>query len=154
MNVAFFLTPKSSVVYLKGEMTLRQALEKMEYHRYQAVPLLDLEGKYVGVVTEGDVLWEMKRNPKLTFQDTENIRLSEIPRYWQYKPVTVNESMDSLIEAAGVQSFVPVVDDGGYFIGIIKRSDIINYCYGALEKQKNLNKGRVREHKMKVSVEM
>ena len=154
MNVAFFLTPKSSVVYLKEDMTLRQALEKMEYHRYQAVPLLDGEGKYVGVVTEGDILWEMKRNPKLTFQDTENIRLTEIPRYWQYKPVAISESMDSLIEAAGVQSFVPVVDDGGYFSGIIKRSAIINYCYGALERQKSPARGRVREHKMKVSVEM
>ena len=154
MNVAFFLTPKSNVVFLKGEMTLRQALERMEYHRYQAVPLLDQEGKYVGVVTEGDILWEMKRNPKLTFQDTENIRLSDIPRYWQYKPVTVNENIDSLIAAAGIQSFVPVVDDGGYFIGIIKRSDIINYCYGALERQKNAGKSHTHENKMRVSVEV
>ncbi len=134
MNVVFFLTPKSNVVYLRKDMTLRQALEKMEHHRYQAVPILDADGKYFGVLTEGDVLWEMKRNPKLTFHDTEDIQLLSIPRYWQYKPVAVSESMDSLIEAAGVQSFVPVVDDGGYFIGIIKRSDIINYCYGALQK--------------------
>lgn len=153
MNVAFFLTPKNSVVYLKEDMTLRQALEKMEHHRYQAVPILDAEGRYFGVFTEGDVLWEMKRNPKLTFHDTENIQLSEIPRYWQYKPVAVDESMDSLIEAAGVQSFVPVVDDGGYFIGIIKRSDIINYCYGALEKQK-LSSQREKTEKMKLSVEV
>ena len=45
MNAAFFLTPKSEVVYLTEDMTLRQALEKMEYHRYQAVPIIDEEGK-------------------------------------------------------------------------------------------------------------
>ena len=33
MNIAFFLTPKSEVVYLSKRMTLRQAMEKMEYHR-------------------------------------------------------------------------------------------------------------------------
>lgn len=27
------------------------------------------------------------------------------------------------------QNFVPVVDDEGRFIGIIRRKDIIQYCY-------------------------
>ena len=34
MNVAFFLSPKNEIVYLTETMTLRQAMEKMEYHRY------------------------------------------------------------------------------------------------------------------------
>ena len=135
MNLIRLLTPKSEVAYLGAGMTLRQALEKMEYHRYQAVPIVDDDGRYTGVLTEGDVLWEMKRNPRLSFQDTENIQLLDIPRYWQYKPVTVTESMDVLIQAAAVQSFIPVVDDGGYFIGIIKRSDIISYCYGRMTEE-------------------
>ena len=37
--------------------TLRQALEKMEHHGYAAVPLLSTEGKYLGTLTDGDVLW-------------------------------------------------------------------------------------------------
>lgn len=156
MNVAFFLTPKNEIVYLQKDMTLRQALEKMEHHRYKSLPIIDEEGGYYGVVTEGDVLWEMKRNPNLTFQDTENIPLSRIPRYWQYKPVRISASMDSLIELAGMQSFVPVVDDGDIFIGIIKRSDIINYCYGALDKamKKNQSRSHAWSHKVEVSLDM
>ena len=129
MNIAFFLTPKSDVVYLSKKMTLRQAMEKMEYHRYKAIPILDEEGGYYGVLTEGDILWEMKRNPGLTFQDTGKLLLENIPRYWQYKPVPISATMDSLINVANMQSFVPVVDDSGIFIGIIKRGDILNYCY-------------------------
>lgn len=53
MNIAFFLTPKSEVVYLSKKMTLRQAMEKMEYHRYKAIPILDEDGGYYGVLTEG-----------------------------------------------------------------------------------------------------
>ena len=135
MNLIRLLTPKSTVAYLNSDMTLRQALEKMEYHRYQAVPILDDEGKYVGVLTEGDVLWELKRNPHYSFLDTEDIRVMDIPRYWQYRPVAITEAMDTLVQAAAVQSFIPVVDDGGYFIGIIKRSDIINYCYGRMNEE-------------------
>lgn len=60
MNVLFFLTPKSKVAYIYDDFTLRQTLEKMEYHRYSAVPLLTREGKYVGTITEGDLLWSIK----------------------------------------------------------------------------------------------
>ena len=45
MNVAFFLLPKSEVVWLSPHATLRQALERMERHRYSAVPLVDDDGR-------------------------------------------------------------------------------------------------------------
>ena len=41
MNVVQLLTPKSAVAYLNEKMTLRQALEKMENHRYTCVPVLN-----------------------------------------------------------------------------------------------------------------
>ena len=44
MNVAFFLTPKTEVIYEKIDATMRQVLERMEYHRYTAIPLIDNEG--------------------------------------------------------------------------------------------------------------
>ncbi len=56
MNIAFFLTPKSEIVYETIDATMRQALEKMEHHRYTAIPLIDKKGKYVGAITEGDLL--------------------------------------------------------------------------------------------------
>ena len=129
MNIAFFLTQKSEVVYLSKKMTLRQAMEKMEYQRCQAIPIVDEDGGDYGVLTEGDTLWEMKRNPQLTFQETEKLYIESIPRYWQYKPVPISATMDSLVTVAGMQSFVPVVDDSCIVIGIIKRGDILNYCY-------------------------
>ena len=46
--------------------------------------------------------------------------------------------VESIIRLATTQNFVPVVDDEGIFIGIIKRSDIINYCYNAIKKEKKL----------------
>ena len=41
MNVAYFLTPKTEVIYEKIDATMRQVLERMEYHRYTAIPLID-----------------------------------------------------------------------------------------------------------------
>ena len=62
MNILFFLTPKCDVAYLEEDYTLRQALEKMEFHRYSTIPILTKDGKYYGTMTEGDLLWEIKND--------------------------------------------------------------------------------------------
>ena len=129
MNVAFFLSPKNEIVYLQENMTLRQAMQKMEYHRYQSLPILTTDGKYVGVVTEGDLLWAFKNRPGFAFMDAEKMMLSDIPRHFHYDTIAIDQSMDSLIDVCYRQSFVPVVDDHHTFIGLIKRSDIIRYFY-------------------------
>lgn len=52
-----FLTPKEDVAHVDEDDTMRQVLEKMEHHGYTAIPLLSREGKYIGTITEGDLLW-------------------------------------------------------------------------------------------------
>lgn len=128
MNIAFFLLPKKEVVCLTPNSTMRQALEKMEYHRYSAVPLINPEGKYVGTITEGDLLWQLKNTPDLNFKNTEKILLKDIPQHMQNKTVNINAEMEDLFSLAIIQNFVPVVDDFGVFIGIIRRREIIEYC--------------------------
>lgn len=127
MNIAFFLVPKKEVIYLPINSTMRQALEKMEYHRYTAVPLVTEEGKYAGTITEGDLLWHAKNTQGLTFTDVERIMIKDIPLRMTNKPVQVNAEMEDLIALAMVQNFVPVVDDSEIFIGIIRRREIIEY---------------------------
>ena len=111
---------------------MRQALERMEYHRFASVPIIDDNGKYVGVLTEGDLLWKMKNTPGLTFMNTEKIYLDEIEKHTQNLPVSINAQMENLINRAAEQNFVSVVDDNGIFIGIVRRSELIKYCVGCL----------------------
>ena len=42
MNILFFLTPKEEVAHVEEDDTLRQVVEKLEYHGYSAIPLLRL----------------------------------------------------------------------------------------------------------------
>lgn len=133
MNIAFFLSLKKNIVYLSYNSTMRQALERMEYNQYASVPIIDDDGKYVGVLTEGDILWKMKNTPGLTFINTEKIQLNEIERHTQNDPVSVNAQMESLFARAAEQNFVPVVDDNGIFIGIVRRSEIIKFCADSLK---------------------
>lgn len=129
MNIAFFLTPKKEVVCVKENSTMRQILEKMEHHRYTAIPIIDVQGKYIGTITEGDLLWKLKNTENLNFKNTEKIRLKDIPRRMKNTPVNIQADVEDLMTLATNQNFVPVVDDNGIFIGIIKRSEIISYYY-------------------------
>ena len=137
MKVAFFLTLKKDVVYLQVDSTMRQALERMEYHRYSAVPILDHDGRYVGTLTEGDLLWKMKHHaPSLTFAETEIYRLSEVPRHVTNQPVHIDAEMEELLNKAVDQNFIPVVDSREVFIGIVRRRDLIQYCLRMVKDQR------------------
>ena len=136
MNIAFFLTPKNEVVCENVEASMRQVIEKMEHHGYTAIPLINKCGKYVGTLTEGDLLWKLKNTPDLNFKNTEEVKVSDIHRRIVHRSVSINSDIESLINLAVNQNFVPVTDDNGIFIGIIKRSDIINYCFNEINKLK------------------
>lgn len=129
MNILFFLKPKNELAYIYDYHTLRQALEIMEYHKYSCIPILDKEGKYKGSITEGDLLWGLKKENILSIKDAEEISIMRIHRRNDYQSVKSNAKMEDLIERAMEQNFVPVVDDEDIFIGIITRRDIIGYCY-------------------------
>ena len=129
MNILFFLSPKQDLMYVYVDFTLRQTLEKWENNRYASIPVLNRQGEYVGTLTEGDILWGLKNLHGLDIEAAEDVPIDSFPHKRDYLPVTVTTSMDQLIEAAMSQNFVPVVDDRGIFIGIVRRQAIIRYCY-------------------------
>ena len=135
MNLLFFLTPKSEVAYVEESDSLRQVLEKMEYHGYTAVPLLSADGRYIGTITEGDVLWKLKKENFPDIHELEEISVMQIARKRDNKAVHVNVDMEGLLERVMRQNFVPVVDDERRFIGIVTRKDVILYLRKELQKR-------------------
>lgn len=127
MNILFFLTPKSDVAYIYDDYSVRQTLEKMEYHKYAAVPIINRKGHYIGTLTEGDLLWHIKNEGDLTLKNSEDISITAIKRRMDNIPVHADSNMEDLISKALNQNFVPVIDDNDVFIGIITRKDIIQY---------------------------
>ena len=136
MNILFFLTPKSDVAYIFEDETLRQTVEKMEHRKFSCIPILNKEGKYTGTISEGDLLWGIKRlNINITdLKEMEDVSIMAIPRRATYKPVHADADMEELLERAINQNYVPVIDDKGSFIGIITRKEIIKYCYKEMKK--------------------
>lgn len=127
INVAFFLIPKKDLVCLPITCTMRQAMERMEYNSYTAVPLIDEKGRYAGTLTEGDLLWKFKNTQNMTMKDTEKITLAEVPRRTNNQAVRIFAKIQDLLSLATDQNFVPVIDDNDTFIGIVRRREIMGY---------------------------
>ena len=133
MNVLFFLKPKQEVCVLHKGYTLRQGIEKLRQYGFAAVPVIDEEGRYCGIVTEGDLLRQVLQHESKA--EWEQIPLREAVRTDVKKPVNVMADMDELLSVAMTQNFVPVVDDRGMFIGIVTRQDIMRYFAREYEKK-------------------
>lgn len=125
MNVITLLTPKAQVAYLYDDFTIRQGLEKLKIHGYTAIPVLNREGLYVGSVSEGDFLWSILNHGDNSLRAQEKLPLKSIIRPEFHPAVSVRVTMEELLEQAMRQSFIPVVDDRGAFMGIVTRQTII-----------------------------
>ena len=127
MNILYFLTPKNQVANIYDDSNLRQLMEKLEYHKYTAIPVIKHDGQYVGTVAEGDILRVVKDKFNMNFQAAQSVVVKDIPRRTEVLPVNANASMDDIMDMAIAQNFVPVTDDNDVFIGIVTRKDILKY---------------------------
>ena len=130
MNISFYLIPKSEVTYIHQEDTVAQALRLIHKHGYQAVPVIDKEGHYVGTISEGDFLWNLIEEYHMDMEVMRKSHVESMRLRWDYKAVSIDADKHILN-----QNFVPVVDGRNVFIGIITRKEIIK----ELLKQKNSN---------------
>lgn len=125
-NILLFLTPKNQVEYVNDTFTIRQTIEKMDYHHYSEVPILDKDGKYKGTISDGDLLRHLKKS-KMSWEQTMIEKILSVPTLHQIEPIQINKNMMDLVEIIVRQNFVPVIDDRGNFIGIITRKSVIEY---------------------------
>lgn len=139
MNILFFLKPKATVEYLVENYSLRQAMEKMEVHRYSSIPIISKTGEYIGTLSEGDILWHIKQLGEFDLIDSEDINITNIKRFRDNAAIKVNSNIQDLINVSKTQNFVPVVDDRNMFIGIVTRQDIITYFYDVTMKNSDQN---------------
>ncbi|MBP5342384.1 CBS domain-containing protein [bacterium] len=125
MNVFDFITLKHNTSYIESDSTVRQALEKMDQYKLTNLPVIDKDGKYVDSISEGDVLRFMKNKANFNKKLTEKTYIKDVPRYRSCEPLGIRSSFTDLFNLSLEQNFIPIVDDLGTYIGIVKRKDII-----------------------------
>ena len=127
MKILPFVKPKSEVVFVYDDDTVKDALAKLEKHRFSSISILNREGYYIGTLTEGDLLWGIKESNNFNINKADSLLISSFRRHRDYLTINIDANMDELISKAMNENFVPVVDSHNLFIGIVTRKSIINY---------------------------
>ena len=129
MNILRFVIPKSLVTYISDDNTVRQALEKMSYHRYTAISVLDSEGVYLGTLRNDDVFEYFRRQGAIDMRAAEEDNVLSILNKEYARALPHSASIEELVDMVKEHNHVPVVDDRGCFIGIILRRDVLNFLF-------------------------
>ncbi len=129
MNILRFMIPKSLVEYVTVDSTVRQALEKMRYHRYMAIPVIDDEGKYVGTLRNDDIFKYFLETGRFDARSAERDKVVDIMDLGYSEPLSHSAEFEELFELVKEHNFVPVVDDRGCFIGIVLRREVMNFLW-------------------------
>lgn len=128
--------PKSTVEYVETPSTVRQALEKMRYHHYAAIPVIDEDGVYLGTLRSDDVFRYFLDNGRLDPKAAEEDSVLDILDKEYSKAIFHSASIGELIERVKEHNFVPVVDDRNCFIGIVLRRDVLDFLHKCYEDSK------------------
>lgn len=123
----------SDVATVEESASLKDAAHIMIERKISGLPVVDGDGRLVGIVTEGDVLHqESLRQPATTlksfFKSVEERAIS-VGEAMTKKVKTIGVDADHteaarLMESTGVKR-LPVVEPDGSVVGILSRSDIL-----------------------------
>ena len=132
-SIMSIFTPKKMTSFLNENSTVRQAIELFDVHKYSVIPLVDNDGHFVGTLSEGDLLRFLKNKVGYDIKAAEKVLIKDMERYRQYRSLEVSSLWSEFFVLSLEQNFIPVVDDKGIYIGIIKRKEIIKYLSDKVE---------------------
>ncbi|MBQ9200066.1 MAG: CBS domain-containing protein [Lachnospiraceae bacterium] len=124
MNIFGILIPKQMLTYLYADDSLDIAVNNLMESGYTAVPVIDREGVYLGVVSEGDFLRKvMDCGRDRLSEHTVSEIISKDKEAFIINTVSKEEIMEKILD----RNFLSIVDDRKCFVGIITRKSIIKY---------------------------
>lgn len=122
MNIFNILIPKGNLTYLNKEDSLVDAVESLMACGYTAVPVVDDEGKYEGIVGDGDFLHVIMKNDK---DILSKLKVKDIINQDKDGFVLNTDTKEEVYEKILDRNFLSVIDDRNCFIGIVTRKSVI-----------------------------
>ena len=119
-------------VTVRESATVKEAIELLDQHDIAAMPVVDLDGMVVGVVSEADVIREMvvpdPRAHEIAVRLTKAPFLLRVADVMSTHPLTVDSDLDlahatELMTSTAVKS-LPVLE-GDRVVGMVSRRDVI-----------------------------
>ena len=112
-------------------------MEKMEYHKYSCIPIINERGKYTGTITEGDLLWGLKNRADLNLKSAEEVPITSFERRTDYTPIRVDSDMEDLLDKGVKLNYNKTLDLNVYngfkeagTTGLLNDPEVVTYTVG------------------------
>ena len=133
-------------IVVRPDTSLQEAIRILAKQRISGLPVVDAEGKLVGVISDSDLLWQETgvepppyimlldsiiylENPATYEKDLRKAMGLTVGEVMSNKPITVKPDKSLRDAAKQMQAHhihrLPVLDDNGKLVGILSRGDII-----------------------------
>jgi CBS domain-containing protein len=125
-------TIERQVISIGPEATVREAVYLFVQHNIGSLPVVDAQGKLIGIFTERDVLFG-------ECGDTEQFHRQVMKEVMTHDPIScstndsVHEAMDKMSRHHVGQ--LPVLDEGK-LVGLVSAGDLIKSLYSQTEDEK------------------
>lgn len=130
MTANTFLKPIYELALVYDDQPLSEALITMTKHRFTSLPVISRNQKYVGTLSEGDILHFVLKNTDCF--DPKNLvkyNVSQVKRHRDYESVNLDATMPLLLSKASNENFVPVINEKDLFVGIVTRKTLLDYFF-------------------------
>ncbi len=139
-----------NVITVRPEDDVEKVARLLVEHQVSGLPVVDGEGKVVGIITEGDLVVQEKKvkAPAYSIILGGVIYLESLNKFFEQLKRTIAEQVDGLmtskVHTVGPDSTVqeiatimaekgvnrlPVVDEAGKLLGIVTRQDVIKWTH-------------------------
>ena len=118
-----FLTPADQLAVLVDTHNADHAILLLSNMTYSRVPVVTADHHYVGTISLTDILNYQAQHglAESVFQQTDIVHMTRKTGLTVKPDYTMTEVLHKLVD----ESFLPVVDDEGIFVGIITRKSIL-----------------------------
>ncbi len=122
MNIFSILVPKQMLTYLNCNDPLDKAVEFLLSSGYTAVPVIDNDGIYMGIASEGDFLRAVM---EYGCKNLGSHKVKDITKLDKDGAVLNTVEREEVYEKILDRNFLAVTDDRGCFVGIITRKSVL-----------------------------
>ena len=122
-------------VTVRADASLKEATTMLDQRSLTTLPVVDSEGRVLGIVSEADLITGMvPRDTRLHMvpraTETHTLPPGSVGEVMNLHPMTVNEDTDlaeaaDLMTTTGVKS-LPVLDHRRHVVGVVSRRDVIH----------------------------
>lgn len=120
----------SPVITLHEDDTLRLVDKTFEKHSFHHIPILNSQGKIVGIISKEDILRLISVRNEFTDKEFGRIKVRDFMSTNVVK-ISPDDSVGlaAVIIMANKFHALPVVDDQNRVVGIVTSHDLIRYAY-------------------------